>query len=612
MPQDLFDSPAYVRLAEAIFPAYLIEYALVNGDHRYGWREATHDPAFWYNPSQASPGRCGTPYVNHAMHLRNLQVPLPDEGLLVWMRLKGSVGQQQTYEFVESLGSGPTYLNSTSITLTTDQNNYQIPTGARIVQVTLSSNNVSITGLVLNDNQTVTFVVTQASTYSLLIPHQSTSSLTTNRFTTVTQQTIVVPPGGSITVWKDVVTDRVVTTDLSTVPGLKKAPQTATITTTPQNNYPTTAGSDTLVITATTVDVDLTGLVPASPSQTTTFTIVNDTTSTKLVTLKNLSGSSTTGNQFDFPDGADLVLRPGTSVTITRLAGASTKWKTTGFPDRLPWVPTITGTINNPAFPAGGFPDVLKPILSGAATLKGFPANMPVGVPLTILNPSSNSDNLTIANAAGTSDLDFTTSTGADVVLTPGESLTVVYDGTSVVETAASIAASAPGLVSTSADGLAPQITGSDGYVLTKSGTAAVWAAASGGSSTTGTNGEDSTAGTPYTVTNSFADTGVSASLPGAGTYLLTVSGSARASASSGTSNVVSVRLYNVTGSAAVGSTTFEVLAVNAAMVAHVGGVAITKVLTVAGATTVRLEAAGTSTDGNPTVEATLDYVQLS
>lgn len=456
----------------------------------------------------------------------------------------GGVQEMRVY-----MGGGVTTATSSTATLTADQNDYVIPNTSSIVSLTLSSQDVSITGIMLADDQTVTLAVTQASTFSLLIPDESTSSLTTNRIVTPTQQTLVIPAGGTVTLWKDPVTHRVFVTGVSTVPCPHKTAQTATLTTS-QNDYPLTGGTDTLVITATSSNIDLTGLKPVSPDQTQTVTIVNDPGSTKLITLKYDSGSSTAADRFLFPDASDLVLRPGTSVTITREAGSVTKWGRPGTPTEAPWNPTFTGTVNNPALTTGRFPSLLLPTLSGDAVLTGFPAGFPVGVPLVIQNPSGSGHTLTIAQLNGGSTIDFDLSTGADKILSPGESLTVSYDGSVISDVAGSLSLSS-----------------------------------SGGSSVTIT--EDSVDAVSITSDTTWTDL-CTLSLA-AGTYLLTsvAAGNAATMIAGGW---IELRIFNSTDSAQVGKLTYVVSADSANVNAAHGTGSVSAALTLSGSKTIKLQ----------------------
>ncbi len=104
------DSPEYVRYGERIFPARITAKSDEYDDvWRYGFAQQEFSP-FTGEYTDAVPGIQGTPGTNWATELSNALV---DVGTLVWMRLKGSVAQEQVYEFVAPDMSDGSY--STSI-----------------------------------------------------------------------------------------------------------------------------------------------------------------------------------------------------------------------------------------------------------------------------------------------------------------------------------------------------------------------------------------------------------------------------------------------------------------------------------------------------------------
>lgn len=219
---------------------------------------------------------------------------------------------------------------------------------------------------------------------------------------------------------------------------------TIPLTSTTVNNLTIT---DKPVIRLTTTDVTnavtfLTGIVPRDPTQSQTITVVNDGPGT--VGFVDESGSSTTTNRFDTPDGSTLFIGDGDSATIN-YNPATQRWSfltTTSRPVR-PYTPTIT------TVPATGYvvpftSTALIPVLGSAKTLPGI-VGVPVGATLLVTNPKSNSHDLTLTNGdTGPSSGDrFAFSSGADVGLSPGSSLLIVNDGTKLTDVAGSLSTAA-------------------------------------------------------------------------------------------------------------------------------------------------------------------------
>jgi hypothetical protein len=132
-----------------------------------------------------------------------------------------------------------------------------------------------------------------------------------------------------------------------------------------------------------------------------------------------------------------------------------------------------------------------------------------------------------------------------------------------------------------------------------------------GGGGTTGTNGGGSL-GSAYTLTNSWADAGLSVNLPSAGTYLVLCSAGCSMSDDTAGSAAM-VRLRNTTTSQTLGtqSATFT----QAAFTANHGVASFNAVVTTAGAEVISLQAqyqaVGMSPSGSVT-EGMISYVRLA
>lgn len=138
--------------------------------------------------------------------------------------------------------------------------------------------------------------------------------------------------------------------------------------------------------------------------------------------------------------------------------------------------------------------------------------------------------------------------------------------------------------------------TPAESDVLTWTGTQWVPAATSGGGSSPTATRDQATMGGSYAITGSgWEDTSLFLTLPSAGTYLVVADATAQSSAallgSSSAAGVISVRLFNVPGSAAVTGTQRAVVTAATAGPQYWGSATISTLITVAGSTTIRLEA---------------------
>lgn len=120
--------------------------------------------------------------------------------------------------------------------------------------------------------------------------------------------------------------------------------------------------------------------------------------------------------------------------------------------------------------------------------------------------------------------------------------------------------------------------------------------------------------GSDYTVTTSHADTGLSVTLPAAGTYLVLAAVTARAQTTAGI-GAIDVRLYNTTDAAAVSGSDRRCGVVSSGLDAMCWATAgLSWLVTVAASKTIRLEATKTTISAPTWSVATVaaDYTTLS
>lgn len=190
--------------------------------------------------------------------------------------------------------------------------------------------------------------------------------------------------------------------------------------------------------------LDLTGLVPLvtdGGSVPQMVTIINGGTDplTPVVLTHQDSGSTIT-NRFDLPGGVDIPLGVDDSITLWYDTTDEVWRPLNGTTATVrPYEPSLTGTHNNYWIPSNT--SALIPTLTGATTLTGL-NNVPLGTVLMVVNPLTNSDDLTLSHLDGGSSAanQFDFSSGVDLVLEPGNSVLLTYDGGKFTEAGTSIA----------------------------------------------------------------------------------------------------------------------------------------------------------------------------
>jgi hypothetical protein len=309
------------------------------------------------------------------------------------------------------------------------QAGYQPPVNYQLINISSGVAGISVYGLDLSSGRVVTF--RNVGDYPIFFVHDSPSATaTTMRLDNPLQTSFGLEPGHTVTYRPDSTGVRLLETTASIV----ATPQAVTLTAS-TNNQALDPGAPELVLTDTTAAINLTGLTPPSAGLTQTLRLSDSASSTKTITLTSLDAGSSGANQFSL--AASLPLSPGTTVPLIYDAG---KWRPKPAPVPPPWAPSWSGTTSNPALPGGTLPGLLIPTLGALTTLTGLPAGVPVGAKLTILNPVGSLYNLVLSNASGSSTVPFAFSSGADVTLTPGLSLTVAYDGAKLVDAGGGLA----------------------------------------------------------------------------------------------------------------------------------------------------------------------------
>ena len=409
---DFFDSPPYVRLAEAVFPVLVTDSAFVlegQGEWRFAWTEQAFDP-FSGTYRDANPARFGTVATNYATELNSSFV---ESDRLYWCRLKGSVNQQQVYEILGAVSGGRFDVFYTVPAWSTDQHNYKPPDNVSILRIS-STTSVFLTGADVQDGRTLTWI--NPGTQPILIPNESASSTTTNRWEVPGGGTLILGAGDTMTTSYDPTTGRNLVTSTT---GTIYREQTATISTS-QNNYPLTPNVESVTFNVTTAS-DLGGLTPGVPGR--PVTITNGGTST--LTLINESGSSTTTNRLTLEGGVSRPLLPGMSVSLI-YDTITSRWVElmTDLPGRQK-TDSISSSQDDYAMPVV-FTSLIADV-TGSRNLTGMTLGYP-GRPVTITN--SGSGTLTIKHeTTSTAANRFELSGSADVVLATDQSRDFVYDG---------------------------------------------------------------------------------------------------------------------------------------------------------------------------------------
>ena len=203
------------------------------------------------------------------------------------------------------------------------------------------------------------------------------------------------------------------------------------------NDLALTPNVTTVTVTSSTGGHDMTGFTGGTPGR--TFTLVNTTSST--IPIPNQSGSSS-ANQVTTGTGSSYLLHPGTQVTFTYDGGTS-KWVI----DRPSPPPPHTPSLSTDQDDYPLLSTVFVPVLGADVTFTGFDASlMPVGVPYTLVNPYGSGFDFTLSHddPASSADNQLQLSTGADVVVGPGESVVLVNTGSGIADAGGSLSL-APG-----------------------------------------------------------------------------------------------------------------------------------------------------------------------
>lgn len=253
---------------------------------------------------------------------------------------------------------------------------------------------------------------------------------------------------------------------------------------------------------------------------------------------------------------------------------------------------TDTGTLPNPMKPVGKVP-------GNNGTMPGIARPNPAQPQRTTLINNGTLPFFISDSAAGSDSIK--TPTGGTMPVPVGAAVQLDYDtgasewrvtGGSVLPTLTASDDSTPGY-------LIDKIVAGTNVTITEIGTTNKQlqiASTGGGGGTTGTNGE-TVLPSSYTVTATFGATGLSVNLPSAGTYLVQaeVSGSIT---NNGTpaGGYVQARLWNVTAGAMVADTLRVVCECPAVGTTGTGSTVCGRIITVSGATTIRLEAQYIST----------------
>ncbi len=476
----LLDSPPYLRYAERVFVARLTDVTFVPydedgaGEWRYAWIQQEFSP-FEGEYVDAQPALLGDTAVNYATELRNAQVSVPR---LVWLRLKGSVSQQQVYEFWDSvasagsvhLGTGETWtvydiwtvtggsetlmefdvgtvigdsLYFASDDLTLSSSSYTaltITPTTSVVRVT-SSGDVIIYGIVASSTATAgrQLTIVNNSVHEITLFHQSSFATAIYRIDIPgceAGSSISLGPCEWITLWYDPGGPYWRTTTTSTTVKVDRPNQTFTLVT----------GENTLVLRKGDGDQEI-EIIPDGDVPPGTITRVKRGRSKRRVTITNTKPRDPV-QVAESPDPPDLTTGEwpiktfdGTiKIPPKKYLDLTADSTTNTWDPRMPMVDIVW----RPAGPAGlvDLPvlrNSIVPTLTGTVTWTGL-KEVPEGTIVVITNPKSNSDDIILSNLDGSVDpgFQFDLTTGGNVTLSPGESMVVVNDGEKIVDVASS------------------------------------------------------------------------------------------------------------------------------------------------------------------------------
>lgn len=441
-----------------IFPAKLTAAALSGGIWRYAFTEQIVVGSTG-SYTDAEPARTGTTTISSARELNNRAINTSTSPL-VWMRFRGVNDGDLVYEFNGlSLAGTDSVASVVETQWTANTDNYDPPDGAAVVDVS-SNTEVSLTGMVLADDQVITLF--NSGSYPIVIPDESGSSSAANQFDLPADGALILGPGDVVTFWHNPVTDTNVLIDTTAVIVRPSGADTIAANT---NNYGTDPNTESSILTVN-GDYNLTGMTGGVPGR--TFTLTSSEASTGTLTLTHASGSSSVGNRFDLPGDVSYQLRPGESVTL-QYSGAygSGSWFVIDEQGGRPYAPTgVSGSSNNYTIPAST--SMFVPTLSGDATFTGF-AGGELGSSLLVTNQTGNSNTLTLTHDSGSSTATnrFDFSGGASITLSPGESISLIYDGSRWVDTGSSTAVAATGATRTEGTLAATGSTQGDAAAIT-------------------------------------------------------------------------------------------------------------------------------------------------
>lgn len=369
----------------------------------------------------------------------------------VWLRFRAIVNGQVTWDFDCCPPGDSVPSTATAPQLTADQNDYAPPDGAEILYMS-SDGSRAVTGLNLAAGRKITVVVTAGT---ITWPDGSTGSAAAHRLDIPGGGTVSLAPGDSAAFVENGTNVSMV----ETTGKISRPQQTYTATGTQLDDFAVDPNVDEIVFTTNSA-TSVTGFAdPGSPGR--PISVANKSTSAATLTVTHDDPSSLVTSRVDSPTLTSIELPPGKSLAIARRTTLG-KWTPTLSLDRIPWRPTLSTTQNNLPIPIGALS--LEPVLTTGVTITGL-AKLPRGMPFMIHNPSTNSDSLTLPHnsASSSSGNKFEWSGLADIVLSPGKGLTVIYDGASIrdIGGSLSLAGSAGGAVTGSGTiGTLPKFVG--------------------------------------------------------------------------------------------------------------------------------------------------------
>jgi len=422
----MFDTHPWVRLGEGIFPANVTAKDNSNplGEWRYAWTEEAFLPATGVY-SAASPARQGTVTINYATELSGQEITVPS---LVWMRLKGNVGQQQVYEFVASASSGATTIIGTTLyppqtpaQITTNVNDYAPPSNTTIIRISTDAPR-TITGIATVPDRFT--IWPNFGTSTVTFTDEDTASGALNRIRNPGGVPITLDPDDAVIYWDDPTTGR--QRLISTTTTIERPTYPAQLTTN-TNNLPVTAQTTSTDLDLST-DLTLTGFKNPTRPPTKPHTLRNISTSN--LTLSSRSGSSDVPFEIpgDDPTTSSLRLMPGEQLTTT-LDKATSRERMLHTTGRIARPQNLTISTDQNPVPRKPGREMIRFATTGTPNLRSMKAGLN-GEPVFMVNQGPgkpvlrNNDGLAAIGEA------FATSTGADWNMDIGKIVKLVYDAT--------------------------------------------------------------------------------------------------------------------------------------------------------------------------------------